>query len=250
SILNQTELPEEVIFSDDGSGDDTASIIEENRTRFEKLGIGLNIDCNVHQGPGAARNHGVFKASQPWIAFLDADDVWKNEKIFYIRQSMQEKPNSNCFLHWEEYIKMNGKRSPLKHGFNYYNSDLFLLPQLYRKNFLSTSTIVCKKQLIENSGGFDTTLPNAQDYELWLRMSSQMNLTIIPKILGEYIEQSTSITARPYYIRFWSEMRIAMRYRKKVNLNYFLYKITKIILSKQWFYTLFNLLIREKKHSN
>ena len=65
SILNQTELPEEVIFSDDGSGDDTASIIEDNRTRFEQLGIRLNIDCNVHQGPGAARNHGVFKASQP-----------------------------------------------------------------------------------------------------------------------------------------------------------------------------------------
>ena len=115
---------------------------------------------------------------------------------------------------------------------------------------MSTSTIVCKKQLIENSGGFDTTLPNAQDYDLWLRMSTQMNLTIIPKILGEYIEQSDSITARPYYMRFWSEMRIAIRYRKKVNLNYFLYKITKIMLSKQWFYTLFNLLIREKKHSN
>jgi hypothetical protein len=161
-----------------------------------------------------------------------------------------EKPNSNCFFHWEEYIKINGKRSSLKHGFNYYNPDLPLLSQLYRENFLSTSTIVCKKQLIENSGGFDTTLPNAQDYDLWLRMSTQMNLTIIPKILGEYIEQSDSITARPYYMRFWSEMRIAIRYRKKVNLNYFLYKITKIMLSKQWFYTLFNLLIREKKHSN
>ena len=203
SILNQTDLPEEVIFSDDGSEDETTSIIEENRTRFEKLNIQLNIECNVHQGPGAARNHGVLKSNQPWIAFIDADDVWKNKKISDVRQSMKEKPNSNCFFHWEEYIKINGKRSSLKHGFNYYNPDLPLLSQLYRENFLSTSTIVCKKQLIENSGGFDTTLPNAQDYDLWLRMSTQMNLTIIPKILGEYIEQSDSITARPYYMRFW-----------------------------------------------
>ena len=83
SILSQTELPEEVIFSDDGSRDDTVYIIEKNRARFEKSGIRLHIGRNVHQGPGAARNDGVFKASQPWLAFLDADDVWKNEKIFY-----------------------------------------------------------------------------------------------------------------------------------------------------------------------
>jgi|TARA_B100001971_G_C18217532_1_gene554894 glycosyltransferase involved in cell wall biosynthesis len=250
SLLNQTELPNEVIFSDDGSDDDTVNIIEKNRDRFEESSIQLYVERNDHQGPGAARNNGIAIASQLWIAFLDADDVWKNEKISHVRKAMHENCSSNCFLHWEEYVKINGDRQPLKHGLNYYDPDLSLLIQLYQKNFLSTSAVVCKKKLVQNAGGFDTTLPNAQDLELWLKMSSHMNLTVLPEILGEYIEELGSISARPYYNRFWTEIRIALRYRKKVSLNLFLYRITKIILSKQWFYTFFNMFNSVKKHNN
>ena len=52
------------------------------------------------------------------------------------------------------------------------------------------------------------------------------------------------------YELFWSEIKIALRYRKKVALNLFLYRITKIILSKQWFYTFFNMFNSVKKHNN
>lgn len=250
SLLLQTELPEEIIFSDDGSSDDTINIIESSRTSFEQYSIVLQVIKNSHRGPGWTRNNGIANASQPWIAFLDSDDVWKKGKIYKIRKAIRENPASNCFLHWEEYVKINGDRYPLKHGFNNYNSDLALLPQLYQANFLSTSAVVCKKQLVGNGVGFDNTLPNAQDYELWLRISPKMNLTIIPEILGEYIEESTSITARPYYKRFWSEIRIAYRYRQYVHLSIFIKKFCRIILSKQWFYTFFNLLNNHQKHSN
>ena len=250
SLLLQKELPEEIIFSDDGSQDDTINIIENNRTYFEKHIITLKVIQNSHQGPGNARNIGITESEQPWIAFLDADDIWKTDKISKVHKAIRENPASNCFLHWEEYVKMDGERHLLKHGFNNYNSALALLPQLYRANFLSTSAVVCKKQLVENGGGFDNTLPNAQDYELWLRISPKMNLTIIPEILGEYIEESTSITARPYYKRFWSEIRIAYRYRQYVNLSIFIKKIFRILISKQWFYTFVNLFNNHQKHSN
>ena len=129
----------------------------------------------------------------------------------------------------------------MRHGHNYFQSDKPLLEQLYQRNFLSTSAIVCKNSLIKNVGGFDVTLPNAQDYDLWLKMAKKMRLTIIPIVLGEYVEEPNSITSRPYYKRIWAEIRIAFRYKNQVSVILFINKMLKIILSIQWFYTLYNL---------
>ena len=250
SLLSQTEAPEEIIFSDDGSQDNTIQIIENNRDKFEQSGIVLKLITNNHGGPGATRNKGIEKASQVWIAFLDADDTWKKDKLNRARKSIVENSESNCFLHWEEYIRTNGSSRLLSHGDGYYQPNTDLLEQLYRRNFISTSAMICKKKIIHEVNGFDTTLPNAQDYDLWLKMANQMDLTIIPTVLGEYIEEPSSITARPYYNRIWSEIRIAFRYSKQVTLSLFIKKIFKIILSKQWYYTLLNLIFRKQKHSN
>jgi len=251
SILSQTEPPTEIIFSDDESHDDTINVIENNRIFFDEKNILLQIIKNKHGGPGEARNKGIAKASQPWIAFLDSDDVWLKDKLYKIDRAICENPASNCFLHWEKYVRMNGNITHLKHGPGKLNKpEVSLFIQLYKKNFLSTSAVVCSKNLIEVSGGFDASLPNAQDYELWLKMAPNMQLTIIPEILGEYIEETNSITAQPYYKRFWSEIRIAFRYLEYVPMRLFLNKIFRIIVSKQWYYTLTNLLISGQKHSN
>jgi glycosyltransferase involved in cell wall biosynthesis len=249
SLLNQTDLSEEVIFSDDGSRDDTVYIIEKNRARFEKSGIRLHIGRNVHQGPGATRNHGVFKACQPWIAFLDADDTWKPEKLKRIRQAMKKFLKANCFLHWEEYVRSNGLHILLQHG-NRYDPNQSLYIQLYKSNFFSTSAIVCKRTILMEVDGFDPSLPNAQDYDLWLKMSQLMQLHIVPEVLGSYIEEPNSITARPYYNRFQSELRIAWRHRRKGEVLLLIFKIFRIFLSKQWFFSMLNLVQGNKYHNN
>jgi glycosyltransferase involved in cell wall biosynthesis len=249
SLRLQILKPEEIIFSDDGSQDSTIQIIENNRDKFENIGIILKVLKNSHGGPGAARNNGIKEAHQIWIAFLDADDIWKKDKLSMIRKSIHKNPDSNCFLHWEEYNRINKSQRILTHGDGYYHPNHPLLEQLYRRNFLSTSAVVCKKSLLQEVGGFDVTLPNAQDFDLWLKMAVRIQLTIIPKVLGEYIEEQNSITARPYYNRFWSEIRIAFRYRKQVPLSLFIIRILRIILSKQWVFTLYNLLTRNRKHS-
>jgi glycosyltransferase involved in cell wall biosynthesis len=249
TLLSQQCFPEEVIFSDDGSQDNTVEIIETNRSRFEQAGIELKILCNQHEGPGAARNHGIFCTELPWIAFLDADDTWKPEKLKCIKQVMKKSPEINCIFHWEEYIHADGKVTSLEHGKTY--DENFSTPkQLYRNNFLSTSAVVCRFSLLLEYGGFDETLPNGQDYDLWLKMSPMMNIKIIPEILGSYIEEATSITARPYHKRFKSDLRIAWRHRNKGNTRLLSWKLLRIFISKQWFYTLRNLLQSKAGHSN
>ena len=242
-------VPGEVIFSDDGSQDGGLKIIEQNRDRFTQVGIDLMILLNPHEGPGAARNHGIFATKLPWIAFLDADDTWEPEKIKRVRQAIKKSPEVNCILHWEKYVRADGSLTTLEHGKNY-EQNFSISKQLYRNNFLSTSAVVCRRSLLLEAGCFDVTLPNGQDYDLWLKMSPMMKIKIISEILGNYLEEADSITARPYYKRFISNLRIVWRHRDKGNICVMLWKIMRVLISKQWFYTLRNLLQNKATHSH
>jgi len=71
----KTQRPEEVILVDDASGDETREIMKKLSRQFESGWIKLVfLDENV--GAGSARNAGWSIASQPYVAFLDADDAW------------------------------------------------------------------------------------------------------------------------------------------------------------------------------
>jgi glycosyltransferase involved in cell wall biosynthesis len=74
SALNQTVAPREVIVIDDGSTDRTPQIA---------AGFGRRIRyCRQeHQGPPAARNHGIIRATSLWISLLDSDDVWPENSL-------------------------------------------------------------------------------------------------------------------------------------------------------------------------
>jgi glycosyltransferase involved in cell wall biosynthesis len=72
SIRVQTVRPAEVILVNDGSVDGTAAI---------GLAHQVTVISQPHMGHAAARNTGIRATSQPWIAFLDADDVWEADKL-------------------------------------------------------------------------------------------------------------------------------------------------------------------------
>lgn len=79
SILDQTVQPSEILLVDDDSGDATKEVIESIADQHRTLIKTLSLEKN--SGPGIARNAGWDLASHPWIAFLDADDVWHPRKL-------------------------------------------------------------------------------------------------------------------------------------------------------------------------
>lgn len=80
SVAAQTLRPAEVILVDDSSGDDTREVMKKISQQFDPGWIKLVfLDKNV--GAGSARNAGWAVASQPYVAFLDADDAWHFRKI-------------------------------------------------------------------------------------------------------------------------------------------------------------------------
>jgi glycosyltransferase involved in cell wall biosynthesis len=74
SILGQTYQPMEVIVVDDGSTDETGKVLDEFGPRVRRV-------CQAHSGQSVARNHGVELATGRYLAFLDADDLWPEEKL-------------------------------------------------------------------------------------------------------------------------------------------------------------------------
>jgi glycosyltransferase involved in cell wall biosynthesis len=79
SVLNQTLQPAEILLIDDASGDGTLEVLRQ----FEKLHAPRLrvIALEQNGGPGLARNAGWDASTQPWLAFLDADDVWHPRKL-------------------------------------------------------------------------------------------------------------------------------------------------------------------------
>lgn len=91
SIFAQTLLPAEVIVVDDGSGDGTADVVRRFGGRVRYL-------RQENAGPAAARNRGVEAASGGLITFLDADDVWLEEKLARQAQIFAKRPELEILL--------------------------------------------------------------------------------------------------------------------------------------------------------
>lgn len=79
SIVRQTQIPAEIILVDDASEDGTWPVLQEIARNYPDW-ITL-LQLNKNQGAASARNAGWAVASQPYIAFLDADDAWHPRKI-------------------------------------------------------------------------------------------------------------------------------------------------------------------------
>ena len=85
SVFAQTHQPSEIIVIDDGSSDDSASVVSG-------LGRDLTLLKQKNAGPAAARNAGINAASSEWIAFLDADDVWLEDRLASQLSVLTENP--------------------------------------------------------------------------------------------------------------------------------------------------------------
>ncbi len=166
SIAAQTLRPKEVVVVDDGSTDDTAAIAE---TMAGTLGdIHLRIFRNEqNMGAGAARNRAIEESTAPVLAFLDADDEWMPEKL---ERSMAHLEGGDRVLVGHDYVTGPGADAPVTQCARRFGDAADPFTGLYRKGFISTSTVVARRAAVLNAGGFDPGLRNAQDFDLWLAM--------------------------------------------------------------------------------
>ncbi len=160
SVLNQSISALEIIVIDDGSNDGTDKII---KSQFS----GIKYFWQENSGISNARNLGIKKSKGNWIAFLDSDDEWLPKKLEMQIKIIQE--NSDYKIcHTNEIWIRNGKRVNPKDKHQKFGGYIFdkCLPLC----IISPSSVLIKKNVFEEYGLFDTTLPACEDYDLWLRI--------------------------------------------------------------------------------
>lgn len=215
SVLNQTISVNEIIIVDDGSDDGTSEFIHSNYPNLKYI-------FQSNSGVSAARNTGIKAASSNWIAFLDSDDAWVTNKIQKQITELELNPEMN-FCHSNEIWIRNGREIKQKNTHKKFGGLIF--DKCLDKCRISPSTVICRKSLLIKLNGFDEDLAICEDYDLWLRITSDNPVIYIEKPLiikyGGHQDQLSrnSEGIESYHIKslekllkqdFHSEHRIAM----------------------------------------
>jgi glycosyltransferase involved in cell wall biosynthesis len=173
SVLAQTYQHLELLVVDDGSHDTTPEMMQA-------FGPALTYIQQAHAGVSAARNRGVAASRGALVAFLDSDDVWLPGKVAAQVALLQQQPHVHaCYTDeiWIRYgVRVNPKQIHRKH------SGWLFEPSLPRC-IISPSSIMLRRTLWDQLGGFDEQLPACEDYDLWLRLTLCTPVVLVPERL-------------------------------------------------------------------
>jgi len=182
SVLNQTFPDFEIIIIDDASKDHTREVIANcNDTRIKV------IHHQVSKGAAGARNTAVMNSNGKYIAFLDDDDEWLPEKLKIQTCLLDNSPPevggvcTGCFT----IDKVSGRvLSIASSGIN----------DLSKENFITTSSILLRRECFEKCGLFDESMLASSDYDMWIRISKNFSFKYIKDALVKYYIHKNSIT--------------------------------------------------------
>ena len=209
SVLFQSYGKSEIIVIDDGSTDNTRDVL---RSYMKDI-------VYIHQentGLPGARNRGLREATGDIIAFLDADDLWRNDKLEYQIQVLESCPSvgivfsnfsvfaedgfrednyfKKCFpifkeniIAMEDIFKYKSKIRPenKKGEVHFYHGNI--ASHLFLGNFILPSSVVMRKSIVDHLGGFDENYRIAEETDFFLRVSTSYEAAFVDRTLVDYL---------------------------------------------------------------
>jgi hypothetical protein len=160
SALAQHYAPLEVVVVDDGSTDDTVARLAEFGQRVRV------IRHPVNRGAAAARNSGIEAARGRYVALLDSDDAWDQSKTVRQLAFMQERELAMSCTGFRSVYRVGtppeSKRRP-------YGERITLEDLTWGVFVAPGTTLVAERRVLLEIGGYDTSLPRLEDWDLLLR---------------------------------------------------------------------------------
>jgi glycosyltransferase involved in cell wall biosynthesis len=198
SVLVQTYRNWEIIVVDDGSTDDTLGALAP-------YGDKISYYHQNQSGVPTARNLGIQHARGDLVAFLDADDIWFPEKLSAQVGALLQFPEAglafsdmlafdaggvitDAYIHslgnWFEKHRIAA--ADMAYG--------WLYRELLYTNDIATSTVLVRKDVLDEVGPMDETLRMGDDYDLWLRIARDSKFVFVNQKLIKYRVQSDGLS--------------------------------------------------------
>lgn len=233
SIKSNQKVSIEVIVVDDASTDDSRKILTEIAPRFQDLKTIL-LDRN-HGGPSRPRNVGVESARGRYVCFVDADDLLFPHTIPEAVAFLEEYPEIGfVFYDAQKFDDRNGDHpSTFLAKYSRFRSiskdpagrNRYLIPRklahetLFFENYVLTPGVTIRREVLDRIGSFDEELKNADDWDMWLRITKEYDIGFIDKIGFRYRVRGGSISFRGAQLAV-NRIKVIRKHMNKAGISY------------------------------
>jgi len=196
SIVDQKLKDVEIIIVNDGSTDNSKSLVENFKEKNPDQEI--IIISQENQGVSVARNTGMKKAKGKYISFLDSDDYWTKNKLAVQLEIFREKEEV-------DFLGANRDGIILKKFFREKFERLnFITPKMLMfKNYFMTSSVIFKREVIKEVGLFKEGMNYSEDWEYFYRISQKFNCYLLNESLVYSVENKQPFGHKGLSARLW-----------------------------------------------
>lgn len=163
----------EIIIVDDGSDDDTLSVLQSFQDKIKLI-------TQKNSGVSTARNAGIKATKNRWICFLDSDDIWHEKKLEQQIAFHRSNPHI-LFSHTHEEWIRDGKI--VKQKKQHKKPSGFCFEENLNFCKIAPSTVMMDRKIFDKVGYFDASLEVCEDYDMWLRVLDTFEVGLIDNIL-------------------------------------------------------------------
>ncbi len=226
SALAQTYRPIEILAVDDGSTDGTGDVLNRYSAR-------ITVIRQENRGVYRTRNAGASWAKGDFVAFLDADDVWRRDKIEKQMAAFKKFPRAVLAASRVVCVDRAGKKLPvpLEGGISgqFDSARGFYEPLLRKGNFNPLSSVVVRKAAYFALGGFyDQERLLSADYDLWIRMAEKNEFVVLSEPLAFYRVLADSLLHGSMEKEYGAQLGILVRNRSRYTEGQYERRLSKI----------------------
>lgn len=240
SVFDQTYRDFELIVIDDGSTDDSLSVVQ---SVMDNCVIPYQLVHQENAGVSTARNNGVAISHGEYICFLDADDWWAPSFLEKMDELISDFPDAGIYGTNYYYIKNGQQRIGVTASTGYIN-----YCQIYSAGLvmpLTSITVAINSIVFNEFGGFNPNLKLGEDFDLWIRIALRYKVAFLNEPLAFYNQDScpewrgTKQFVEPQYHMLWNldylsdEERINPDYKKLID-GLRTYSLLPYYLSRQY----------------